>query len=180
MCGIAAIAGSGWTKADLDAMVRSQRHRGPDATGSHLSPSGAAGLAHNRLSIIDLSDAGRQPMCSPDGRLWLVFNGEIYNYVELRRELSGYPFRSNTDSEVILAAYQRWGAACLDHLIGMFAFAFGTSASSACLPHATALASSRFTITRVRRGRSSSRARSRRCMRPAFHTSRIRSPGQHI
>ena len=100
-----------------------QSHRGPDANGVYLAPSGSAGLAHNRLSIIDLSDAGRQPMSNADGTLWLVFNGEIYNYIELKRELAEYPFRTNTDSEVILAAYERWGAACLDRLIGMFAFA---------------------------------------------------------
>jgi asparagine synthase (glutamine-hydrolysing) len=122
MCGIAAIAGSGWTKADLDAMVRSQRHRGPDATGSHLSPSGAAGLGHNRLSIIDLSTAGAQPMSTADGRLWLTYNGEIYNYLELRDQLTEYPFRSRSDSEVLLAAFQTWGPACLDRLVGMFAF----------------------------------------------------------
>ena len=104
-------------------MVRAQHHRGPDGTGWHLSPSGAAGLGHNRLSIIDLSAAGSQPMSTPDGRLWLTFNGEIYNYLELRDALSDYPFRSRSDSEVLLAAFQKWGPACLDRLVGMFAFA---------------------------------------------------------
>ena len=94
MCGIAAIAGQGWRQAQLEAMVRAQHHRGPDRTGLHVSPSGVAGLGHNRLSIIDLSAAGAQPMSTPDGRLWLSFNGEIYNYLELRDELSDYPFRS--------------------------------------------------------------------------------------
>jgi asparagine synthase (glutamine-hydrolysing) len=100
-----------------------QRHRGPDGDGLYVDPTGSAGLAHNRLSIIDLSEAGSQPMTTGDGRLWLVFNGEIYNYVELKRELAGYPFHSQTDSEVILAAFRRWGPACLDRLVGMFAFA---------------------------------------------------------
>jgi len=73
------------------------------------------------LSIIDLSDAGRQPMASADGRVWIAFNGEIYNYRELRATLSDYPYRSQTDTEVLLAAYERWGPACLDRLLGMFA-----------------------------------------------------------
>lgn len=123
MCGIVALAGLGWTEPQLDAMVRAQRHRGPDGTGAHISASGRAALGHNRLSIIDLSEAGAQPMSTPDGRLWLTFNGEIYNYLELREALSDYPFRSRSDSEVLLAAYQKWGPACLERLIGMFAFA---------------------------------------------------------
>jgi len=122
MCGIAGIFGVGWDEAQLAAMLASQRHRGPDDEGCYISPAGVAGLAHNRLSIIDLSPAGRQPMTNRDGSLWIVFNGEIYNYLELRAELHGYPFRSNTDTEVILAAYERWGTACLEHFIGMFAF----------------------------------------------------------
>ena len=104
-------------------MIASQHHRGPDADGLYVDPSGRAGLGHNRLSIIDLSAAGHQPMASHDGRLQLVFNGEIYNYLELRAELNDYPYHSRTDSEVILAAYERWGRACLDHFIGMFSFA---------------------------------------------------------
>lgn len=122
MCGIAAFAGPGWSRSHLDAMVRAQGHRGPNGSGVHIVPGGLVGLGHNRLSIIDLSDAGAQPMSSADGRLWLSFNGEIYNYLELRQVLGGYPFRSGTDSEVILAAYERWGTACLDRFIGMFAF----------------------------------------------------------
>ncbi|HEY8184925.1 MAG TPA: hypothetical protein VIF64_02585, partial [Pyrinomonadaceae bacterium] len=122
MCGIAGIFGDGWTRAQLDAMVLSQHHRGPDAHGIYLDATGSAGLGHNRLSIIDLSPAGKQPMSSADGNLWLVFNGEIYNYLELRAELKDYPYRSQTDTEVILAAYERWGENCLDHFVGMFAF----------------------------------------------------------
>lgn len=122
MCGIVGIFGTGWTPTQLSCMVAVQRHRGPDAEGTYVNPTRVAGLGHNRLSIIDLSPAGQQPMASPDGRYWLVFNGEIYNYLELRAELSDYPYRSQTDTEVVLAAYERWGAACLDRFVGMFAF----------------------------------------------------------
>jgi asparagine synthase (glutamine-hydrolysing) len=123
MCGIAGIAGSAWRPEQLAAMVEAQGHRGPDGRGLFVAPGGLAGLGHDRLSIIDLSEAGRQPMASPDGRYHLVLNGEIYNYRELRRELDEYPYVSQTDTEVLLAAYSRWGRGCLDRLVGMFAFA---------------------------------------------------------
>jgi len=86
---------------------------------------GWAALAQRRLSIIDLSAMGHQPMCDPSGRFWIVFNGEIYNFIELRRELEtfGHRFYGHSDTEVLIAAYAEWGAACLDRLIGMFAFA---------------------------------------------------------
>lgn len=103
-------------------MVARQQHRGPDAEGIYLAPDGAAGLGHNRLSIIDLSPAGQQPMANADGSRRIAFNGEIYNYKELRRELSDYPYRSQSDTEVILAAYEKWGEDCVEHFIGMFAF----------------------------------------------------------
>ena len=122
MCGIAGLFGHEWHPNQLKAMIASQQHRGPDAEGAYVNPRGTAGLGHNRLSIIDLSAAGTQPMSSPDGRYWLVFNGEIYNYLELRAELNEYPYQSQTDTEVLLAAYARWGVACLDRLIGMFSF----------------------------------------------------------
>ncbi len=103
-------------------MVAHQRHRGPDNQGVFHDPGNEAALGHDRLSIIDLSRAGQQPMSSASGRFVISFNGEIYNYLELRTELSsGYAFRSRTDTEVILAAYERWGEACLDHFLGMFA-----------------------------------------------------------
>lgn len=121
MCGITGLFGAGWSEAQLDAMVRSQHHRGPNASATYASPSGIAALGHNRLSIIDLSEAGTQPMRSACGRYRIAFNGEVYNYQELRAELSGYPFRSRTDTEVVLAAFERWGAACLDRFVGMFA-----------------------------------------------------------
>ena len=124
MCGIAGGVGDGRTASGaVKLMVDSQRHRGPDGEGFYEDPARLAALGHNRLSIIDLSPAGRQPMASADSRYWIVFNGEIYNYRELRAELTDYPFRTQTDTEVILAAYARWGDACLDRFLGMFAFA---------------------------------------------------------
>ncbi len=104
-------------------MTAVQHHRGPDDLGVELLEDGAVGLGHNRLSIIDLSEAGHQPMANTDGRLTIVFNGEVYNYLELKQELSGYPFRGDSDTEVVLAAYERWGEECLEHFVGMFAFA---------------------------------------------------------
>ena len=122
MCGISGIVGQGWERSQLAAMVAIQHHRGPDESDLYVDPSAQAGLGHNRLSIIDLSSAGHQPMPNHDGTRWIVFNGEVYNYLELRAELSDYPYRSQTDTEVVLAAYERWGEKCLDHFLGMFAF----------------------------------------------------------
>jgi asparagine synthase (glutamine-hydrolysing) len=98
--------------------------RGPDDSGIWNSSDGMVGLAHRRLSILDLSAAGHQPMLSTDGTLCIVFNGEIYNHVELRGQLiaKGHGFRSSSDTEVILAAYREWGVDCLIRLNGMFAF----------------------------------------------------------
>lgn len=123
MCGISGIAGTNWRPAQLEAMVAALAHRGPNGRGSYFDPDRLCGLGHNRLSIIDLSSAGSQPMADRSGALRLVFNGEIYNYLELQQELSDYPFASRSDSETILAAYERWGEDCVDHFIGMFAFA---------------------------------------------------------
>ncbi len=123
MCGISGIAVPGCNRQQLMAMVESMNHRGPDDQGVFVDEDRNIGLGHNRLSIIDLSQAGHQPMCNQNKTIWLVFNGEIYNYPELRRELLDYPYHSNTDTEVILAAYEKWGIDCLSHLIGMFAFA---------------------------------------------------------
>lgn len=124
MCGISGIVGKNWNRMQLVAMTASQRHRGPDAEKSYVSANGVVGLGHNRLSIIDLSEAGLQPMCDPTGRYRIIQNGEIYNYLELREELRfDYQFRTESDTEVLIAAYQKWGASCLDKLIGMFALA---------------------------------------------------------
>lgn len=129
MCGIAAVIdapGRSNTErllSTIDAMISVQRHRGPDAQGKYIAPDGSAALGHTRLSIIDLSRHGNQPMSDVSGRYWLVFNGEVYNYLELQQELRGsYLFRTRTDTEVVLASYLKWGPACLDRLLGMFAF----------------------------------------------------------
>ena len=110
-------------EALLERMSALIAHRGPDASGTVVE--GAVGLAHRRLAIIDLSDEGCQPMTSGDGALTLVFNGEIFNYLELREELraAGHAFRTGTDTEVVLAAYAAWGRDCLARFNGMWAFA---------------------------------------------------------
>jgi len=127
MCGIAGVIGAqnaDWAASSVGLMLRSMERRGPDGEGVNVWP--GAVLGHRRLSIIDLSEAGRQPMLSPDQQLGVSFNGEIYNYIELRDELCalGHHFRSATDTEVLLLGYQEWG---LDDLVsrlrGMFAFA---------------------------------------------------------
>jgi asparagine synthase (glutamine-hydrolysing) len=135
MCGIAGILGGSWvarSASRVDAVSRAIAHRGPDDDGVLWlgpGPADAGGawgvLVHRRLSVLDLSTAGRQPMSTPDGRHHLVYNGEIYNYLELRAELEreGVSFRSHGDTEVLLHAWARWGEACLSRLVGMFAFA---------------------------------------------------------
>jgi asparagine synthase (glutamine-hydrolysing) len=128
MCGIAGIVSIKGTplpllEASLAVLTRLVAHRGPDGEGSWISASRRAGLAHRRLAIIDLSDAARQPMVGP-GPAVITYNGEIYNYLELRSELSScWQFRSDSDTECILAAYDRDETRCLDRLRGMFAFA---------------------------------------------------------
>lgn len=111
----------------MSAMLAALAHRGPDDRATHVAVENdcAVGLAHARLSIIDLSPSGRQPMTNEDGTLWLVCNGEIYNYKSLARELKvlGHRFTSRSDSEVILHGYEEWGRGVLSRLEGMFAFA---------------------------------------------------------
>lgn len=109
----------------ISSMSELIRHRGPDSDGNFIDESNKVALGFRRLAILDLSEAGKQPMASEDGRYFLVFNGEIYNHNELRSELVtlGYTFRSSTDSEVILAAYQEWGTNCLQKFNGMWGLA---------------------------------------------------------
>ena len=106
----------------LEAMTDAVAHRGPDAAGYHLAP--GIGLGHRRLSIIDLS-TGDQPLTNEDGTIWTVFNGEIYNFAEVRAELAahGHRFRTGSDTEVIVHGYEQWGERCVERFRGMFAFA---------------------------------------------------------
>lgn len=125
MCGLVVMLGLRGRQADaavLTRMAQSIAHRGPDDSGLYLDRQ--VGFGFRRLSILDLSPSGHQPMCSEDGQLTIVFNGEIYNYIELRDELraAGYRFRSTSDTEVLLAAYEHWGRNCLAKLNGMWAF----------------------------------------------------------
>ena len=121
MCGIAGIISGKNREKELDAMLKLQHHRGPDFTGKWLGD--GAYMGHNRLSIIDLEAHSNQPFVSEDGRYILSFNGEIYNYIEIKQELKGYNFKTEGDTEVLLAAYEKWGHDCLAKFRGMFAFA---------------------------------------------------------
>lgn len=123
MCGISGICGDNWESNQLYAMTKIQEHRGPDNTGHFINTNHKIGLGHNRLSIIDLSDSANCPMTDTSGGVTVVFNGEIYNYLELRDQLTYYPFQTKGDTEVILAAYIRWGERCVQKFIGMFSFA---------------------------------------------------------
>ncbi|MGD2253560.1 MAG: asparagine synthetase B, partial [Anaerolineales bacterium] len=98
-------------------------HRGPDGDGCFVA--GPVGLGHRRLAIIDLSAAANQPLSNQAGDLWIVYNGEVYNFESLRDDLEkkGHLFKTRTDSEVVLHAYEEWGEACVDRFNGMFAFA---------------------------------------------------------
>ncbi len=126
MCGIAGTVDIGGLAAEdgaaIGPMVAALHHRGPDDSGSFLD--GFAALGHARLSIIDLA-TGHQPMCNEDESIWIVFNGEIYNFPELHESLvtRGHRFRSRCDTEAIVHLYEEYGERCVDHLRGMFAFA---------------------------------------------------------
>lgn len=127
MCGIAGIIGNNANKATLSRMLDSQKHRGPDALGEYFDD-GFAALGHNRLSIIDLSECANQPFFDVSQRYAMVFNGEIYNYIELREKLKDqYTFTTQSDTEVLIAAYIAWGKDCLKELNGMFSIAIWDS-----------------------------------------------------
>ncbi|KWT78226.1 asparagine synthase (glutamine-hydrolyzing) [Candidatus Magnetominusculus xianensis] len=131
MCAIAGkiiFKGTAISEGDIGAMNDAMAHRGPDGHGVFISRDGKVGLGHRRLSVIDLSPLGRQPMYCPgqgNRRYWIVYNGEIYNYRQQRANLEkdGYSFHSDTDTEVIPALYDKFGVGCLEHLRGMFSFA---------------------------------------------------------
>lgn len=128
MCGVVGIFSAAdreflWPEATRNAMLGRVRHRGPDGEGEYTAP--GLFLGHARLAVLDISAAGRQPMCSPDGRLVITYNGEIYNFRELKGELEalGHRFTTRSDTEVLLAAWQEWGEAAVKKLDGIFAFA---------------------------------------------------------
>src|SRR5436190_18277120 len=133
MCGICGIVATadGFAAGDdlVIAMRDTMRHRGPDDGGAWTSPDGRVALAHRRLSIVDLSAAGHQPMANEDGTVWISFNGEIYNHADLRPklEVKGHRYRSHTDTETILHLYEEEGPRCVERLHGMFAFAIWDS-----------------------------------------------------
>src|SRR5581483_12149873 len=122
MCGIAGLTGPN-AGAAVETMRDALAHRGPDGKG--LFADEHVALGQRRLAIIDLTDAAKQPFPSADEAVWLVFNGEIYNYIELRKELeqAGRRFRSQSDTEVIVQGYEVWGEGVLERLNGMFALA---------------------------------------------------------
>src|SRR5512134_3063274 len=125
MCGFAAMVAINGGKAEavvVEKMTNALVHRGPDGAGAYAD--GPVAFGFRRLSILDLSHAGDQPMISADGQTVIVFNGEIYNYIELRQELMarGHVFHSTGDTEVLLTAYREWGKDCVEKLNGMWAF----------------------------------------------------------
>src|SRR5665213_537816 len=125
MCGFAGVLSFGGEPVDAEVLQRMGSvlaHRGPDDAAMYVASQ--VGFVFRRLSILDITDSGRQPMRSEDGDYVLVFNGEIYNYLELRHELLalGHIFRSTGDSEVLLAAYRQWGSECVERFNGMWAF----------------------------------------------------------
>src|SRR5437660_4014681 len=130
MCGICGVynlhSGEIASPELIDQMTRLISHRGPDEQGTYFD--GNLGLGFARLSIIDLS-GGHQPMCNETGDIWLVFNGEIWNYKELRKDFleKGHQFRTNSDTETIIHAYEEYGVDCVAHLHGMFGFALWDS-----------------------------------------------------
>jgi asparagine synthase (glutamine-hydrolysing) len=138
MCGIAGILSNNYPQKKLGILLQRMQsrlqHRGPDDRGIYISTDCQAALAHTRLSILDLSPAGHQPMSIADGRYWITFNGEIYNFRELRHTLifQGEQFHSQTDTEVILKLYQRLGPDCVHQLRGMFAFAIWDDWEKTC------------------------------------------------
>jgi asparagine synthase (glutamine-hydrolysing) len=123
MCGIAGSLSRNSDEQTILLMLEAERHRGPDDWG--IWSDDLCVLGHRRLAIIDLSEAGRQPLSNQEGTIWITFNGEIYNFQGLRRQLEslGYRFRTRTDTEVLVHAYEQWGPDCVKRLRGMFAFA---------------------------------------------------------
>jgi len=148
MCGIAGCVRNGRppSRPAVEEMAMRLRHRGPDASGSRALP--RCVLAHTRLRVIDLSPGADQPTPNEDRSVWVVFNGELYNFAELRRELraAGHRFESGSDTEVLVHLYEEHGLRMAERLRGMFALRCGTSAPSACCCAGTGWGSSPSTI----------------------------------
>ncbi|MFN8405190.1 MAG: asparagine synthetase B, partial [Anaerolineales bacterium] len=132
MCGIVGLwnlNGEPISPGELNHFINSLAHRGPDGSDIYIDADSNLGFGHRRLAIIDTSDGGRQPMSYADGRYWIVFNGEMYNFLELKSELEalGYSFKTESDTEVILTAYHHWGEDCQLKFNGMWALAIWDS-----------------------------------------------------
>ncbi|MBM3253394.1 MAG: asparagine synthetase B, partial [Candidatus Omnitrophica bacterium] len=126
ICGIIDFSGKKIEEQTIRVMCSKMRHRGPDDEGIYINKkTTSVGLGHRRLSIIDLSSSGHQPMSNEDQTVWIVLNGEIYNYKDLRCDLEnrGHVFKSNTDTETVIHLYEEYGEDCVKELRGMFAFA---------------------------------------------------------
>ena len=130
MCGITGRIGNAFF--DFQKFTDAIKHRGPNADGFYLNDLSTVQLGHRRLSILDLSTHANQPMVSACGRYVIVFNGEVYNFIEIRKQLQqfGYNFRTNSDTEVVLYAFHRWGHSCLDYFNGMWAMAIWDNLSN--------------------------------------------------
>ena len=124
MCGISGIVGPDYSSVGPDNLLLSQKHRGPDYSSHYYCHKNKILLCHNRLSIIDLSSSSNQPFYCKESRISIVYNGEIYNYKEIKKTIgSSYKFKTESDTEVLVASYLKWGKKCLDRFVGMFAFA---------------------------------------------------------
>lgn len=133
MCGIVGISGIQVSYSDFARVLNMQQHRGPDSKGVYKSDDQLLTIGHNRLSIIDLSENGNQPLLSQDGRYVIIFNGEVYNFKDIRKSLeTEFKFRTNTDTEVVLYSYIKYGKSCLDLFLGMFAFVIFDKTTNSC------------------------------------------------
>ncbi|NIT13498.1 MAG: asparagine synthetase B, partial [Candidatus Dadabacteria bacterium] len=131
MCGIVGYCDCN-NKVDKNVLISMRdtlSHRGPDDKGEYVDEKNNIGLAHTRLSILDVSSLGHQPMSNDSGTVWVTYNGELYNFKEIREELRGFghSFKSNSDTEVLIKAYEQWGIECVHRFIGMFAIALWDS-----------------------------------------------------
>jgi len=149
MCGIVGVFKfncDGINEDELKTFTASLHHRGPDGSGIYLDDNKRVGLGHTRTITFDMSEAGHQPMSYSDDRYWITFNGEIYNFIELRKELQslGYTFKSDSDTEVVLAAYAQWGGNADLSLTGTGPLRYGMTRKKTCFFPVIDLGSSLF------------------------------------